>query len=764
MAEINTLPRGTAPLRRPVLRDISVSLLLFLASRASVFGVFPFGAAFFAAGFDKGIAYIGVSVLCAGLITAGAGIGVVKYLIASLLYWIYIKTRRSESRITESAACGLSVFTGGAAMLAYSYIGVYDIMMLFTESVVSAIVYIVFMKAQEFFESRRERSRISQEELVSVAVCTGIFITGLSGIKLPYNISLANIAAVYASMCIALHASLAAAGSGAMCIGFMSAMSSPGAVIAGGLYGLNAMFGNLLKSFGRIGIAVGFIGGMAVAMICMQGTELPLPVADAAIAAVIFAVTPKKVHKRINIFFSKSLHMEAVSADVRMKEYLSMKLERAANAFKSLNECFTNESNKRLNLYHKEVGSFFDEMSYRACSGCSMSVKCWQSDFTKTYKNVMQLLETIETDGILTVSSMPKGFRDRCIRSEVFVNEFNHVYELYKKDLIRTGEAVTERDIVARQYEETSKLFENISNDVLEGFTFREDYEEAVVSGLDKIGITAFEVSVVESALGRIEVYLGLGIGINTEKVENLLSELFSMPIGLDSEYKGELMKFISVPRYCADVSLRQIKSDESEISGDSIAAFTTDDCKKYVILADGMGSGKKAMQESRITLKLLREFLMAGFGIETSIEMINSALCLKLENEMFSTIDLLCIDLMTGMAEFYKIGAAQSLISHDGNIETVFSVSMPAGMIADIKPQGQVKRLSDGDTIIMMSDGISEADGGTVRTEWIKKKLRSNPADVEEMAQDIIETVIEKSHGMIADDMTVAAVRITEK
>lgn len=761
MAQINTMPQNTAPIRRPVLRDISVSALLFLASRASVMGLFPFGAAFFAAGCDKRIAYIQIIVLCVGAISAGAGINVVKYLIAALLFWIYTRTYRTKSIAVDSAACGLSVFVGGAAVLMYNYIGIYDIMMLFIESMASSVVYVVFIKAQSFFEHRRERSQISQEEIISIAVCTGIFITGLSGIKLPYNISLSSIAAVYASMCIALHSNLAAAGSAAMCIGFMSVMSSPWAVSAGGLYGLGTIFGNLLKSFGRAGIAIGFIGGMSAAMICMQNPELPLSLMDAVIAAAAFVITPKKVHKRINIFFSKSLHMEAVSADVRMKEYLSMKLERAADAFKKLNECFTDESNKRLNLYHKEVGNFFDEMSHRACAGCTMAVKCWQSDFPRTYKNVMTLLETVERDGFLTVSSMPKNFRDRCIRSDLFVTEFNHVYELYKKDLIRTGEAVTERDIVARQYSETSKLFENMSTDVLEGFTFREDFEEAVVSGLDRIGITAFEVSVIESALGHIEVYLGLGIGIKIEKVEELLTELFSTPMGLDKENKGTLIKFVSKPRYSANVSLRQIKSDESQISGDSVASFTAGDCKKYVIISDGMGSGKKAMQESRTTLKLLREFLSAGFGIETSIDMINSALCLKLENEMFSTIDLLCIDLITGMAEFYKIGAAESLINHGGNIETVFSVSMPVGMIADIRPQGQTKRLLDGDIIIMMSDGICSPDGGT--TEWIKKKLRSNPSDLEAAAQDILETVIDKNHGMVTDDMTIAVIGITE-
>ena len=209
------------------------------------------------------------------------------------------------------------------------------------------------------------------------------------------------------------------------------------------------------------------------------------------------------------------------------------------------------------------------------------------------YKRQLSLLEAIENSGTLCTDDAPRGFRERCIRSDAFINEFNHVYELFKKDLVRIGDAKSERDIIAGQYAETSKLLEEISTDVLEGFSFREDYEEAVVAELDKIGITAFEVSVVESSLGHLEVYLGLGIGINTEKVEALLSTLFDTPMGLDESSAGSgLLKFVSKPRYNAEVVLRQVKSDASEVSGDSIASFTDGRYRKYVVISDGMGTG----------------------------------------------------------------------------------------------------------------------------------------------------------------------------
>ena len=59
MNEIKTTQIKT-PLRVPRLNDIMPSLMMILAARASALGVFPFGAAFFAASFDKSVAYVGI--------------------------------------------------------------------------------------------------------------------------------------------------------------------------------------------------------------------------------------------------------------------------------------------------------------------------------------------------------------------------------------------------------------------------------------------------------------------------------------------------------------------------------------------------------------------------------------------------------------------------------------------------------------------------------------------------------------------------------
>lgn len=754
-------------LRAPALRDFGISALLFLASRAAVFGTYPFGAAMFAACFDKSIAYIGITVMCIGLMTAGFNAGLVKYLIAALLFWIFTRVDlpfKNNRKIVNSVICGGSVLIGGLIVLTYTFTGVYDIFLLIMESMVSAVMYIVFDKARGLIKNGKKRERAAQDELISAAMCVGVFITGLQGIVFPLKISLANIVSVYAIMCISLHTTLTAAGSGGMCLGFMSSMSTADALLTMGVYGLSALFGNFLKNFGKFGVALGFLGGSSIALLYMQSaSSLPVSVLDIAIGAAAFIATPKSVHNRIGVFFSKSAQLEPLSVDVRMRDYLAMRLERGADAFKSLEECFSSASDKRLKLYNKEIGTLFDEVADRVCEGCSMASKCWQSDFSKTYRSIMLLLDTIETSGVLTIGSVPREFREKCIRTELFVVEFNHVYELYKKNLVRTGEAVIGRDMVARQYKEISNLMNGMSREISAGFTFREDLEAAVVSGLDKIGVMVFEVSVVESDNGKIEMYLRLGQAEDNEVVAAVLSEAAETPIGFEGETANGCLKFISKPRFTADIGVRRLARDDSEISGDSITVFTTEDYKLYALLSDGMGSGREAMTESRITLRLLKEFLQSGFGIKTAISMINSALCLKLDSECFSTVDLLCVDLISGIAEFYKIGAAESFIYKNGNVETVFSVSLPVGMLPDVKIQGQTKKLGDGDVVMLLSDGITEAGCGALRSDWIKKQIRVPCESMDKMAEEALNTAIKKSRGVVTDDMTVAAIRLIE-
>lgn len=330
----------------------------------------------------------------------------------------------------------------------------------------------------------------------------------------------------------------------------------------------------------------------------------------------------------------------------------------------------------------------FDTVASRVCKGCSLEANCWRKDFKKTYNNMCELWKTIEEEGYCDHTNMPLAFRQVCMRSESFLTEFKHAYELYKQNVLYRGEALSGREIIAKQYGEISNV----------------------------INLLSYEV-------------------------ENGLSE---------SE--------VSVPRYRAQVTVLQEPKPQQAVCGDTILHFEAGN-KYFVILCDGMGSGDSARNESRLTARLFSEFLKAGFEKETALNMINSALALKDDQESFSTVDILEIDLETGVCEFMKIGSAESFIKTKGNIEVVSSKALPIGILENIEVTTVRYELSAGDLILMVSDGVGEAGNGVLKNDWIKKLLLMENRNDDELSQLIL--VGAKARMKFFDDMTCAVVRI---
>jgi len=212
---------------------------------------------------------------------------------------------------------------------------------------------------------------------------------------------------------------------------------------------------------------------------------------------------------------------------------------------------------------------------------------------------------------------------------------------------------------------------------------------------------------------------------------------------------------------YFPKVTVRTEAKSGYGVSGDTVIYFERKN-KFYVILCDGMGSGDDAMHQSRLTARLFEKFLKAGFDKGTSLRMINSALALKADQESFSTVDILEIDTENGECEFLKIGSAQSFIKRKREIEIISSKSLPVGILESVDTKPQRCKVESGDIILMVTDGISEAGNGVLKTDWIKKLLSLEKRKPWEIADLII--VGAKARTRFMDDMTCCVIKIEKK
>ena len=146
-------------------------------------------------------------------------------------------------------------------------------------------------------------------------------------------------------------------------------------------------------------------------------------------------------------------------------------------------------------------------------------------------------------------------------------------------------------------------------------------------------------------------------------------------------------------------------------VCGDSVTYFTGGG-KLHLLLSDGMGSGLEAQRESKLALRLIEQFLVAGIEAEYALRTLNAALTLRAdEHGTFTTIDLLTLDPKTYQAALCKYGAAPTYIKRHGAVRRVTGSSLPAGLQevnSNVVPI--CFPLEEESFVLMVSDGIADS------------------------------------------------------
>ena len=176
------------------------------------------------------------------------------------------------------------------------------------------------------------------------------------------------------------------------------------------------------------------------------------------------------------------------------------------------------------------------------------------------------------------------------------------------------------------------------------------------------------------------------------------------------------------------------------------------------------MGSGTKAKQTSKKAIDMIENLISTGFNKETSVNLINSTLNLYSEDEMFTSLDLMILDLYLGKIELIKNGACSTYIKNRKNINKISSNDLPVGIIGDIEVNTKTFDVSDGDIILMCSDGLIESKN-EVKNDWIETFLKNvSTNNVQKLADLILAEAIDNNLGVVQDDITIIVSKVVKK
>ena len=250
------------------------------------------------------------------------------------------------------------------------------------------------------------------------------------------------------------------------------------------------------------------------------------------------------------------------------------------------------------------------------------------------------------------------------------------------------------------------------------------------------------------------------------ETIEKIATKVLQERIVLNEEASvGKKLNFLSDDKYEMALGTEELTKSKSELSGDSMLNIRLKDGKYLVAISDGMGTGKEAKKSGTQALRLLENLLLSGFDKNISLDLINTAL-MNQNSEIFATLDIAIIDLYMGTIEFIKSGACPTYIKNKKKVQIIKSNSLPAGIVGETDIQTFDKDISQGDILVMCSDGILDSNIEYKNKElWLKYMLEDiETTNTKKIANLILNEAVDNNVGVVKDDMSIMVCKFVKK
>ena len=191
--------------------------------------------------------------------------------------------------------------------------------------------------------------------------------------------------------------------------------------------------------------------------------------------------------------------------------------------------------------------------------------------------------------------------------------------------------------------------------------------------------------------------------------------------------------------------------ASREKANGDRCLWFAGPECRYYILLVDGMGTGEGAARDGRNAGEFLKKLLCAGYPASHALKTFNS-FCALQGRAGAVTVDLAELRLDTGRATVYKWGAAPSYLVSRGETVKIGTAGPPPGLsVTDSQETTERLSLRRGETLVLLSDGA----GG-------EEALRQAWGWSTEPPGELAARILEGSRQEGGDDATVAVVRLS--
>ncbi len=665
-----------------------------------------------------------------------------------------------DNNITPVIVVFISLFVTGLAIAFADSISLFSLLLTFAESTIGATTSFLLNKSFSVLSLKGGVSSLTSKEATSIIISTMILLLSLRSFSV-FGIYPVHIIIAVLIMLCGFYSKEAGGAIVGICGGITMGLSGSDVFLLS-FYSFGGLICGVFSGFGRIATVISFVfTGFAVAIISYDSFDDYKKIIEIFVSSIIFIVISCKFDEKLKSVLKPSVSVPIIDT---VKNELYYKIKNASSVSSEICTSLTNV-NEALSKSEKSDISFIPRKTkYRVCGSCGLFDVCWGEGFEATQDSFNTLLAMKKEGSFLEYKNVPQQFSAKCIRTENIASSFNKLYDEYvvrRKNEMRFKEM---NSMAAEQFVNVSALLDSLCEDLGKDVVFDMDSAARIKSAAINCDFNVLECCCVINEFEKMTVEIKVKTQTDKTSLSTLSSQIqlitnrkFELPV---IDRLNETTRFIYKEKseYKIISSGVQSSAKGEKYSGDTFSTFEDKNGLFYAVICDGMGTGTKAALSSGLAVTLLEKLIKGGFGIKAAINTVNTTLISKSGDECSVTLDLTVIDLFTGHTEFYKCGAADSIVKKNGRIIDVSFSSLPLGIISKTDVGCGTGTVSENDVIVMFSDGVRDED-----KPYLKKSLKAFSGDgVRSFTNDVCEN-IRRYQGENNDDLTVLTLTVTK-
>ena len=760
-------------------KTVYIIVLTFLASRASFFGMLPFGYPACCVMlisntynvYPYNIAlYIAACIL--GTLSKGGmnAMSIIVLMCLGLTICIFYIAKKyiniSSVKTLYLALVPVAIYSLVAIVVLYiSNPTIGDAIKILVQGIFLFTVFFVYRIAEHHINYTKS---LTPEELSMLAIIIVIAVLGIPDIVL-FGLSLRNILSLLLIMIFSSRGGIGAGSGAGIVIGVLTQYNNPVTIC---LYSFCGFLSGLFKSYGKFAVVIAFCAGNTVLAFFMGGLpQIISGMYETGMAIVLFLLLPKRISDLVKIpvlDMTLDKNIEKIY-ERRMCMNAIKKISNFSSFFKDLSVNVPSYSCEKQSTSGKED---YIRVYNKICSGCNMKKMCWEQDQQVT-KEYLEAISSGVEKGDCSKEEVTRRYSDVCMNISQIWDEIENAWEIKRMNKI-SGEKINEyRGFISHQLYEIGCMSDALIEDIKHGMDFNKEQERKLINTLKDEDIRVLDVIIINEC--RQEDYITIYVkGIfKREVMENTVSRVMGSKYIIKKVAKKSKGIYeilcIAKPLIQTRVFVKQYAAD-GKVCGDSFSNIEDTPWGHCVTISDGMGVGEKASIQSKTALKVVEMYIKSGVNVKNSMDIINLMLDTGNDEIKMATLDVCMINCYDKKAVFSKSGAANSLIVHkNGTVDTVKAQTLPVGVSV---PGAQIMtseiHVEKGDLMVMYTDGFSDAflRGGMqdrVFIEYVsaicKKYINKNQQD--SICGQLLAGAIKYATNCEKDDITVAVISI---